>query len=68
MTSFSKTSSTKAPSLTDTSTPAQNRKADYVLFHEIVETSNKTFVRDITKIEKSWLLEYARGYYQIRGG
>ena len=45
----------------------QNRKADYVLFHEIVETSNKTFIRDLTKIEKSWLVEYARGYYQVRG-
>src|ERR1700733_7364169 len=46
---------------------AQNRKAEYVIFHEILETGNKTFIRDITKIEKKWLLEYAPDYYQIRG-
>lgn len=43
-----------------------NRKADWVIFHEVMETGNKTFVRDITKIEKSWLLEYAPEFYQIR--
>ncbi|KAL2116601.1 hypothetical protein VTJ04DRAFT_8769 [Mycothermus thermophilus] len=41
-----------------------NRKADWVLFHEVVETGDKTFIRDITKIEKSWLLEYAPEYYK----
>ncbi len=29
-----------------------NRKADWVIFHEITETKDKTFIRDITKIEK----------------
>ncbi|MCJ1243409.1 hypothetical protein MMC30_000606 [Trapelia coarctata] len=43
-----------------------NRKADWVLFHEIMETGNKTFIRDITKIQKSWLLEYASEYYKIK--
>lgn len=42
-----------------------NRKADWVLFHEVMETGNKTFIRDITKIEKDWLLEYSSGFYQI---
>lgn len=43
-----------------------NRKADWVIFHEAMETSNKTFIRDITKIEKSWLLEYAPEFYKIQ--
>ncbi|KUI58737.1 putative ATP-dependent RNA helicase DHX35 [Cytospora mali] len=43
-----------------------NRKAEWVLFHEIMETSSKTYIRDISKIEKNWLLEYAPNYYQIR--
>lgn len=42
-----------------------NRKADWVVFHEVMETSDKTFIRDITKIEKSWLLEYAPEFYKI---
>lgn len=43
-----------------------NRKADWVIFHEIMETSTKTYVRDISKIEKNWLLEYAPKYYQVK--
>ncbi|KAI1083823.1 P-loop containing nucleoside triphosphate hydrolase protein [Whalleya microplaca] len=43
-----------------------NRKADWVIFHEVLETGNKTFIRDISKIEKGWLLEYASGFYQLK--
>jgi ATP-dependent RNA helicase DDX35 len=43
-----------------------NRKADWVVFHEVMETGNKIFIRDITKIEKSWLLEYAPDFYKIQ--
>lgn len=43
-----------------------NRKADWVVFHEVMETGNKIFIRDITKIEKSWLLEYAPDFYKLR--
>ncbi|KAH8811908.1 P-loop containing nucleoside triphosphate hydrolase protein [Xylogone sp. PMI_703] len=43
-----------------------NRKADWVLFHEVMETSNKIFIRDITKIEKNWLVEYAPEFYKIQ--
>ncbi|KAI1179472.1 P-loop containing nucleoside triphosphate hydrolase protein [Nemania sp. FL0916] len=43
-----------------------NRKADWVIFHEVMETGNKTFIRDITKIEKTWLLEYSSGFYQAK--
>ncbi|KAF4547870.1 Helicase associated domain (HA2)-containing protein 2 [Elsinoe fawcettii] len=42
-----------------------NRKADWVIFHEITETGEKTSIRDITKIEKSWLTEYAPNYYKL---
>ncbi len=43
-----------------------NRKTDWVIFHEVMETGNKTFIRDITKIEKTWLLEYSSGFYQTK--
>lgn len=43
-----------------------NRKADWVIFHEIMETSTKTYIREISKIEKNWLLEYAPDFYQVR--
>ncbi|KAE8393934.1 ATP dependent RNA helicase [Aspergillus alliaceus] len=42
-----------------------NRKADWVIFHEILQTGEKTFIRDITKIEKGYLLEYAPSYYRL---
>ncbi|KAF9887469.1 hypothetical protein FE257_010186 [Aspergillus nanangensis] len=42
-----------------------NRKADWVIFHEILQTGEKTFIRDITKIEKSYLVEYAPNYYKV---
>ncbi|RAL09312.1 putative ATP dependent RNA helicase [Aspergillus homomorphus CBS 101889] len=42
-----------------------NRKAEWVIFHEILQTGEKTFIRDITKIEKGYLLEYAPNYYQV---
>ena len=47
-------------------TLGQNRKADWVIFHELLETGNKTFIREVTKIEKRWLTEYAPEYYQIQ--
>lgn len=31
-----------------------------------METGSKTYIRDITKIEKAWLLEYAPGYYRVK--
>ncbi|KAI1460772.1 P-loop containing nucleoside triphosphate hydrolase protein [Annulohypoxylon moriforme] len=43
-----------------------NRRADWVIFHEVIETGNKIFIRDISKIEKAWLLEYGAGYYEIK--
>lgn len=43
-----------------------NRKADWVVFTEIMETGEKTFVRDVTKIEKDWLTEYGGEYYRVK--
>lgn len=43
-----------------------NRKADWVIFHEVMETGNKTFIRDVTRIEKGWLVEYAPQYYRLK--
>ena len=43
-----------------------NRKADWVIFYEVMETGSKTFIRDITKIERSWLTEYAPAFYKIK--
>ncbi|KAK1688625.1 helicase [Colletotrichum godetiae] len=42
-----------------------NRKADWVIFHDVMETANKIFIRDMTKIEKTWLMEYAPEFYQL---
>lgn len=47
---------------------AKNRKADWVIFHEILQTGNKTFIRDITKIEKGWLLDQSICKYYKTGG
>jgi len=43
-----------------------SRKAEWIVFHEVLETAGKVFVRDLTKIEKGWLVQYAPEYYQLR--
>lgn len=45
-----------------------NRKADWVVFHEAVDTgrSGKTFIRDLTVVEREWLVDCAPGYYRVR--
>jgi ATP-dependent RNA helicase DDX35 len=42
-----------------------NRKADWVIFHQVMETGDKTYIKDITKVEKDWLLEYAPEFYEV---
>ncbi|RMJ28037.1 hypothetical protein PHISP_01065 [Aspergillus sp. HF37] len=42
-----------------------NRKADWVIFHEIMQTRDKIFIRDVTKIEKGYLVEYAPSFYRV---
>lgn len=41
------------------------RKADWVVFHEVMETNNKTYIREVSKTEKGWLLECAPEFYQV---
>jgi ATP-dependent RNA helicase DDX35 len=41
-----------------------NRKAEYVIFHELLETGDKIFIKDVCKIERRWLLEESGGYYK----
>ena len=36
-----------------------------MIFHEAMETSKKIFIRDITKVDKAWLLEYAPHFYKV---
>lgn len=43
-----------------------NRRAEWVIFQEVMETSSKTFIREITKIDRAWLLEYAPSFYQLK--
>lgn len=41
-----------------------NRKAEYVVFHELLETGEKIFIKDVSKIEKQWLMDYSNGFYK----
>jgi len=43
-----------------------NRKMEWVIFHEVVETGNKTYVRDVSKVERGWLVDVGEGYYKVR--
>lgn len=36
-----------------------------VIFHEVVETK-KRFMRDLTVIDRDWLIEYSNGFYHIK--
>jgi ATP-dependent RNA helicase DDX35 len=47
-----------------------NRKAEYVIFDEVVETGGKVYIRDVTRIEKGWLMEVAPEFYRVdeKGG
>ena len=43
-----------------------SRKADYVLFYELLETGDKVYIKDISKIEKGWITELGGSYYQVK--
>ncbi|KAF2645877.1 P-loop containing nucleoside triphosphate hydrolase protein [Massarina eburnea CBS 473.64] len=43
-----------------------HRKADWVIYHEILETKGKVYIRDLTTIEMDWLTEYAPEYYKVK--
>lgn len=42
-----------------------NRKAEWVIFNQIVETGTKVFIKDVSKIERAWLQEYAADFYKF---
>jgi ATP-dependent RNA helicase DDX35 len=44
----------------------KHRKADWVIFHEVLETKAKIYIRDLTTIKMDWLTEYAPEYYRIK--
>ncbi|KAL2419372.1 putative ATP-dependent RNA helicase DHX35 [Exophiala dermatitidis] len=43
-----------------------NRKADYVIFHEVLETGGKVYIKDLSKVEKGWLVDLSGGYYNVK--
>ena len=43
-----------------------NRKAEYVVFGELLDTGDKVFIKDVSKIEKGWLTELSNGFYKIK--
>ncbi|OBT83782.1 ATP-dependent RNA helicase DDX35 [Pseudogymnoascus sp. 03VT05] len=43
-----------------------NRKAGWVVFQEVMEVGEKIYVREVTKIEKDWLVEYAPEFYKAK--
>ena len=44
----------------------QHRKTDWVIYHEILETKGKIYIRNLTEIEMDWLTEYAPEYYKVK--
>ncbi|KAI5784672.1 P-loop containing nucleoside triphosphate hydrolase protein [Geopyxis carbonaria] len=42
-----------------------NRAAEWVVFGELVEMRGKVYMRDVTAVEKAWIVEGAGGYYQV---
>lgn len=44
-----------------------NRKCEWVVFEEVMEIGSKMFIRDVSKVEKEWLVEFAGGFYGVGG-
>ncbi|ESZ98226.1 ATP dependent RNA helicase [Sclerotinia borealis F-4128] len=42
-----------------------NRKCEWVVFNEVVEVGGKVYIRDLSKIERGWLVEYAPEFYKM---
>ncbi|KAK9469952.1 P-loop containing nucleoside triphosphate hydrolase protein [Lipomyces arxii] len=43
-----------------------NRTAEYIIYSEVMELGEKTYILGITKIDRDWLIEAAPEYYQIK--
>jgi ATP-dependent RNA helicase DDX35 len=37
------------------------------VFSEVVDVAGKVYIRDLSRIERGWLVEYAEGYYKMSG-
>ncbi|KAF1846739.1 ATP dependent RNA helicase-like protein [Cucurbitaria berberidis CBS 394.84] len=45
-----------------------HRKADWVIYTEILSTRDKIYIRDLSTVDMDWLAEYAPEYYKIKNG
>ncbi|KAF2855777.1 ATP dependent RNA helicase-like protein [Plenodomus tracheiphilus IPT5] len=45
-----------------------HRKAEWVVYTEILATRDKIYIRDLSTVEMDWLSEYAPEYYKVRNG
>jgi ATP-dependent RNA helicase DDX35 len=44
------------------------RKVEWVVYTEIMETRGKVYIRDLSRVEMEWLVEYAPEVYRVREG
>ncbi|KZM24028.1 RNA helicase [Ascochyta rabiei] len=45
-----------------------HRKADWVIYTEILSTRDKIYIRDLSTVDMDWLAEYAPEYYKVKDG
>jgi ATP-dependent RNA helicase DDX35 len=45
-----------------------HRKAEWVVYTEMLETKGKVYIRDLSSVEMEWLVEYAPEVYRVRDG
>lgn len=45
-----------------------HRKADWVIYTEILSTRDKIYIRDLSSVDMDWLTEYAPEYYKVKTG
>lgn len=43
-----------------------HRKADWVIYTEILSTRDKIYIRDLSTADMDWLIEYAPEYYKVK--
>ncbi|KAF2027667.1 P-loop containing nucleoside triphosphate hydrolase protein [Setomelanomma holmii] len=45
-----------------------HRKAEWVVYTEIMETKGKIYIRDLSAVEMDWLVECGPEYYRVKNG
>jgi ATP-dependent RNA helicase DDX35 len=43
-----------------------HRKAEWVVYTEMLETKGKVYIRDLSGVEMGWLVEYAPEVYKVK--